>query len=500
MNTEKELRDLVLNIRTSVISSLRLSILMARIYRIREIGSSVIGKYTRGYLVRKDLHFVVSPKIKFLIKWTSPAISVSISGSFTDPPWEEKIPLKYSKHLEYFYTDYFLENPILGRHYFKFLVDDVWMHSDGISTSEDLSGNVNNYIIITREKRYVPRAHSTRNLVGASLSLSKPFNKTSLPRISSVESDILCAMKSLTNDEVCPDKIKLCFGSFLAGHPKTRIAPLDDSNTADACFIDPDLQIFGIADGVGEWETFGLNAGRFPKELLNNFVSEYIQNSDTIKKSNKDDMGNILKNLLESAFKKTKSYGSSTVLLALTKDNYIYSLCIGDSGYLVFRLKDNKLFEIFRSVEQQHTFNCPYQLACFPDASEYEVLVKKGFGSFVSLLKRSNLNIQDDPQDAHVEVLVLQPNDIIIAATDGLFDNLFDVDIQKITETFLGYNLRPDVFCQRLAKELVIKAVQKGWDPNYKSPFSKNAANFGQRYIGGKLDDTTVVVGLALNV
>ena len=46
--------------------------------------------------------------------------------------------------------------------------------------------------------------------------------------------------------------------------------------------------------------------------------------------------------------------------------------------------------------------------------------------------------------------------------------------------------------------ELVVRAIDKGWDSTYKSPFSKNAAKHGMKYIGGKLDDTSVIVALAL--
>ena len=118
----------------------------------------------------------------------------------------------------------------------------------------------------------------------------------------------------------------------------------------------------------------------------------------------------------------------------------------------------------------------------------------------MSLLKRSNLDIKDLPQDAQTEAFEVQPGDIIIIATDGLFDNLFDSDIQKICEMVLAYELGPEETCDKISKELVAKAVQKGWDDTYKSPFNKNAANYGQIFTGGKLDDTTVIVALVVEL
>ena len=72
--------------------------------------------------------------------------------------------------------------------------------------------------------------------------------------------------------------------------------------------------------------------------------------------------------------------------------------------------------------------------------------------------------IKDLPQDAQTEAFEVQPGDIIIIATDGLFDNLFDSDIQKICEMVLAYELGPEETCDKISKELVAKAVQKGWD------------------------------------
>jgi protein phosphatase PTC7 len=283
----------------------------------------------------------------------------------------------------------------------------------------------------------------------------------------------------------------------MAAHPKSRFAPLESTNSADALLADEGLQIFGVADGVGEWETFGLDPGLFPKELMRFFTEGYREAVEEIN-GKVGDICPILKILLSEAYLKTSSYGSSTVLLGVLQNNTLYTISLGDSTFVVLRQREKraKLFEVFRLTEQQHSFNCPFQLARFPEPDQYEILIKKGLNSFVSLLKRSNLEMQDKPQDANSEIFHLMEGDIIVAASDGLFDNLFDEDIIKFAETFLGYELSDEEYCNKLAKELVCKAVQKGWDTTYKSPFSKNAAKFGQRYIGGKLDDTTVVVAL----
>ena len=486
--------------RKCVLAQVILLSLRYRIFKYRVKAAVCIQKYIKGYLVRKDLNFAKPAKIALIVKWPDPADSVFIAGSFTEPPWTVQVPMRFSRVLKYFISNFFIDTSLRpGRYYLKFVVDGNWVCNNRMITSVDLNMNMNNVVEILKEKRYVPRPHSSRNLGPDIFRMSgKVQVKNEIPRVSSVEHNIIRPLR-LHKEEKNSNKLKLVFGSFMAAHPKSRFAPLDSSNSADAYLANEELQIFGVADGVGEWETFGLDPGLFPKELMANFSESYNEAVPEIQHKI-GDICPLLKDLLSKAYLKTTSYGSSTVLLGVLQNNTLYTICLGDSTYVILRPREkrSKLNEVFRLPEQQHSFNCPYQLARFPEPDQYEFLIKKGLTSFVSLLKRSNLDLQDCPQDANSEIFHLIEGDIIIAASDGLFDNLFDEDIIKYAETFLGYELSNEEYCSKLAKELVSKAVQKGWDMTYKSPFSKNAAKFGQRYIGGKLDDTTVVVALAV--
>jgi len=201
--------------------------------------------------------------------------------------------------------------------------------------------------------------------------------------------------------------------------------------------------------------------------------------------------------VLEKAYKRVKSYGSATAFLGMLKGYKLYTLCLGDSGFMVIREREgtDQYATVYRSSEQQHSFNCPYQLAYLPEPGEYPALIEKGLNSLVALLKKSNRASQDMPSDAYTEIINLAPGDIVVVATDGLFDNLFDQDVIKICENNKAFG--NDKFCIETAKELVINALQKGTDSTYRSPFSKNAARYGKRFIGGKLDDTSVIVALA---
>jgi len=90
--------------------------------------------------------------------------------------------------------------------------------------------------------------------------------------------------------------------------------------------------------------------------------------------------------------------GSSTACLAILRDDELRIANLGDCGVSIIRRNEF----IFRTEEQQHSFNYPYQL---------------GTGS------------TDSPTDAQVFTVKVESGDIIVMGTDGIFDNLFDEDI-----------------------------------------------------------------------
>ena len=70
------------------------------------------------------------------------------------------------------------------------------------------------------------------------------------------------------------------------------------------------------------------------------------------------------KNILIKAANKNKATGSSTCCLIIfdINSNNIHTANIGDSGYLIIRYIDGKLKEYYKSEEQTHAFNFPYQV------------------------------------------------------------------------------------------------------------------------------------------
>ena len=173
--------------------------------------------------------------------------------------------------------------------------------------------------------------------------------------------------------------------------------------------------------------------------------------------------------LLIEAAHLTNQMGSSTcVITSLDKEApLLYTSNLGDSGYLLLRKDGDELKTVYRSKEQTHGFNFPYQI---------------GTGG-------------DDPERAELKVHEVSHNDILVVGTDGLFDNMFDEKIKQLIEPHLN-DRRDDLMEDPTAVANVIadEAEKLSHIPNYLSPFAKSAKEYSYEYMGGKQDDITVAV------
>jgi serine/threonine protein phosphatase PrpC len=88
-------------------------------------------------------------------------------------------------------------------------------------------------------------------------------------------------------------------------------------------------------------------------------------------------------------------------------------------------------------------------------------------------------------------------NDIVVMATDGVFDNLYDDMITK--ECVVPHLSKSNDLARIQDAALCISSLAEvmGYDEKYESPFCKNAVKDGKskrKYLGGKADDITVIV------
>jgi serine/threonine protein phosphatase PrpC len=103
----------------------------------------------------------------------------------------------------------------------------------------------------------------------------------------------------------------------------------------------------------------------------------------------------------------------------------------------------------------------------------------------------------DLPKHADITKTKAQIGDLIIAATDGFFDNMFDDHITEVLKQQLNGGSVKDLqgpHLAELAQALSEAAFKQGQSKSAVTPFSAHARQSGYRYQGGKPDDITVLV------
>lgn len=258
--------------------------------------------------------------------------------------------------------------------------------------------------------------------------------------------------------------------SAWSGFPKdfSRVAIKKGLIGDDAFFIGryKAIDVFGVADGVGGWRTYGVDPSHFSGMLMQ--TCERLVN---LGRFNPQKPASIIAGSYYELFENRQQIiGSSTAcVVALNRaEGIVYTANIGDSGFLVVR--SGKI--VHRSSEQTHYFNTPFQLSCVPPAQREHVL-------------------SDSPESADTTEFVVRNGDLIVVATDGLFDNMPDKDIvaelSKIKEV-------TSESIQWAANSIAMQARRHAFDSQYMSPFARRAGENGIQTIGGKPDDITVLL------
>ncbi|OII75042.1 uncharacterized protein cubi_03152 [Cryptosporidium ubiquitum] len=213
--------------------------------------------------------------------------------------------------------------------------------------------------------------------------------------------------------------------------------------------------------------------------------------------------------LLMEGYKNTQSFGSSTAFVACfdPKTCKLQISYLGDSGIIILRRTPEtfRMGIVYRSPVQQHSFNCPFQLSKLPTHEDFPMLQEKGLTCFINLVKNSEGVPQDLPSHSIYKEITLSQSDLIVIATDGLFDNLYDYEICSICSGAISpYEAiqllkDPKLYSSphNISKALANAAYIKSLDPKAKTPFNKQCNvndELWQFSTGGKLDDITVVV------
>ncbi|KAF7149457.1 hypothetical protein RHSIM_Rhsim03G0031600 [Rhododendron simsii] len=223
----------------------------------------------------------------------------------------------------------------------------------------------------------------------------------------------------------------------------------------DSHFICAEKRTFGVADGVGSWVKKGIDAGEYARELMENAIFAI---------EDKPEGGVNPMAVLNEAFLNTEAQGSSTACILTLKGDVLHAVNIGDSGFVVIRGRKT----VYKSPVQHWGFNCPFQLGNW----------------------RSN-----NPSMAEELKVGVKPGDIVVAGTDGLFDNLYESKIEELVNQGIDQGNVPAELASNIAKFAHINSM----DRYAVFPFTIAAQEAGLKFTGGKIDDITVVVAYIIS-
>ena len=246
--------------------------------------------------------------------------------------------------------------------------------------------------------------------------------------------------------------LRLYSAGKIIPHPRKAYRGGEDSYIVSS----PTNSTLAVADGVGGWESKGVNPRAFADQILRSTYG-------FIKSGEKNPLY-----ALEAGFEMTNQTGSSTVCIGkMTPDGIFRVANMGDSGFLIIRNQEILL----QSSEHQHQFKFPYQLG------------RNKYGE---------PHGEDRPSDAQMYQITLEQNDIVVMGSDGLFDNVWPKEILK----YINTESRSPI---DLANGLADIAYEKSQNDENYVPFFHRAKQEGvvlSNYQGGKEDDITVLVGI----
>ncbi|KAF4746618.1 hypothetical protein FOZ62_017146 [Perkinsus olseni] len=259
------------------------------------------------------------------------------------------------------------------------------------------------------------------------------------------------------------------------------VVPHRNKKRGEDASFNSDLYL-GVADGVGGWILEGVDSGEYSRLLMHKICNETREYEKALLRDESGERARCPDPVMAMtrAARHIDLLGSSTCLLCFLDPNtgILNTANVGDSAWMAFRPGTSLGY---RSKEQTFAFNAPYQL----DRNQR-------VSSPLRLAQRSKTRLEE--------------GDMVVVASDGLWDNVFDKDIMRVLQ-----KEQDDVHAA--ATELATMAVNNGrnkygnglrrfrhvvvaYGRTYASPFFRHALQ--QRTfvgLGGKEDDVTVVVG-----
>jgi protein phosphatase PTC7 len=290
-----------------------------------------------------------------------------------------------------------------------------------------------------------------------------------------------------------------------AGRNHQEVQKSRPSSGEDAFFVakvgkETNMTAFGILDGVGGWTSHGVDPADFSHGLATHMAKIALNwNGSELKP----------KELLEVGYQKTLTdpsiaAGGTTACVAVANmDGRMQIANLGDSGFI--QLRGGAVHHY--SNPQTHAFNTPYQLSITPP----RILARAEiFGG---------IPLNDAPDKADLQDHMLRHGDVLVLATDGVWDNLSSGEVLNIVSNEMrlrgawrkeegqGFVVTDKIASLTrpgqaktlqgiIAAAIVAEAKAASHNEQRDGPFAKEASRFypHEPYHGGKVDDISVVV------
>jgi protein phosphatase PTC7 len=223
----------------------------------------------------------------------------------------------------------------------------------------------------------------------------------------------------------------------------------------------------GVFDGVGGWRSDGIDVSIFSQTLAD-ASQEYIKNAYSPNDEQHIDLRMALTYAKEVIREKDLTGSSTACMLSLnSKTREANVLNLGDSSMMVLRY----------DVKREHPihFMMPFQVLDFNTPAQIGHISK-------ALSKKYEGSQWNSPDDADSEIIDIEPNDVILLATDGLWDNVALDDITSVMERHFNPLILKDLSQKsvfetegtlfRAVSDLVSVTLSNSLDKEKPSPFS----------------------------
>lgn len=323
-------------------------------------------------------------------------------------------------------------------------------------------------------------------------------------------------------------KLSFCAGVAFVPHPLKR-----NKGGEDAYFVQDGA--LGVFDGVGGWSSIGVDAGLYSKELARLTSSHMARNG-----------GASAVDALRLATKNNHALGSSTACVVGLVGNRLVGINLGDSGLVVIRGWEI----VYRTRDQQHYFNCPYQVGtdsvdtvdvgapiefelqcgdCVVIGTDglwdnvfskevVDIVLEHAIPATMSVSEpdtpssdnnmssaNSTLDTTTSAASSTTSAVSEMPAPAATSTTDSKQDDddcVMGSDCHE-DDTSMVSECAPTDDCEKNARTIVRSladaAIRVANNDRARSPFAVNAQNAGHSFLGGKVDDITIIAAFVVD-